>query len=76
MTKPGNFDTKLSQKNQSYSKEKHMESNKTEDLVDLNAHLNLFDNNHKFENTDEIVRSLKEGKLYSVFLEKNPRPNP
>ena len=40
--------------------------------MDLNSHLNLFDDDgSRFEGTDEILKSFQEGKLlYPVFFEK------
>ena len=45
--------------------------NNTLKVVNLNSRLDLFKaDKSKFENTDEIIHSIQEGKLYSVFFEK------
>ena len=51
---------------------RHKDNNVTENLMDLNSHLNLFDNDgSRFEGMDEILKSFQEGKLlYPVFFEK------
>ena len=50
---------------------RNQDLNTTLKLVDLNSQLDLFNKDKsRFEDTDEIVCSLQEGKLYTVFFEK------
>ena len=50
---------------------RNQDLNTTLKLVDLNSQLDLFNKDRsRFEDTDEIVCSLKEGKLYPVFFKK------
>ena len=50
---------------------RNQDLNTTLKLVDLNSQLDLFNKDKsRFKDTDEIVRSLQEGKLYPVFFEK------
>ena len=52
---------------------RNQDLNTTLKLVDLNSQLDLFNKDKsRLEDTDEIVHSLQEGKLYLVFFEKNP----
>ena len=50
---------------------RNQDLNTTLKLVDLNSQLDLFNKDKsRFEDTNEIVCSLQEGKLYPVFFEK------
>ena len=50
---------------------RNQDLNTTLKLVDLNSQLDLFNKDKsRFEDTDKIVCSLQEGKLYLVFFEK------